>query len=58
MKPLGRKHYKNNTGGKHYVKIKGKVLAWWTDVIGPCKKRSRKEAQKEIRKEIDEEQNT
>ena len=31
MKPLGQKHYKDNTGGKHNTKVEGKTESWWED---------------------------
>jgi len=49
MRPLGRKFYKNKTGGKHHVKINGKYHAWWLDVIDASRKRSRQEVKKEIK---------
>ena len=29
MKPLGRKYYKDKTGGKHSHKVNGKTNCWW-----------------------------
>lgn len=48
MKPMGRKHFKNNTGAKHFIRVKGKVLTWWEDICEPSKKRARQDAKKEI----------
>lgn len=52
MKPLGRKHFKDKTGGKHHVKIKGKFMAWWVDVCTPNKKADRQKSKRNIKKEI------
>lgn len=48
MKPMGRRFYKDKTGGKHHIKIKGKYHAWWLNVCEPCKKRDRQDAKREI----------
>lgn len=48
MKPMGRKYYKDKTGGKHHVRFKGKFMAWWVDVCQPNKKADRQKAKKEI----------
>lgn len=37
MKPLGRKHYKDKTGGKHHVRTNGKFYCWWQHVCQPSK---------------------
>jgi hypothetical protein len=37
MKPLGRKYYKDKTGGKHPTKIDGKTSSWWEDIVPPNK---------------------
>lgn len=37
MKPLGRKYYKNKTGGKHHVRTNGKFSCWWDTVCEPSK---------------------
>ena len=54
MKPLGRKHYKNNTGGKHHCRINGKYQSWWEDVCTPNKELSRRDAKEEMQRGIDE----
>ena len=38
MKPIGQKHYKDDTGGKH----RGKTESWWGDCIPPNKTIPRK----------------
>jgi hypothetical protein len=53
MKPMGRKYFRNKTGSKHHVKIRGKFAAWWTDVCTPSKKRERQQVKSDIAKEID-----
>lgn len=57
MKPLGRKYYKDKTGGKHHVKIMGKFQAWWIDVCTPNKKAERQLVKNYIAREIYEEMN-
>ena len=52
MKPLGRKYYKDKTGGKHHVRIGGKFRAWWIDVCSPNKKADRQNAKREIAEEL------
>lgn len=54
MKPLGRKHYKGKTGGKHHVRINGKFSAWWLDVCEPNKTADKEYAKKSIQNDIDE----
>lgn len=39
MKPLGRRYYKDETGGKHTCKVNGKTCAWWNDLAQPSKNR-------------------
>lgn len=51
MKPMGRKYFKDKTGGKHHVKIKGKYSAWWTDVCTPNKTAEKRKAKKEVENE-------
>jgi len=46
MKPLGRKQYKDKTGGKHG--------SWWHDLINPSKRSERQESKRQIQKEIKE----
>lgn len=53
MKPLGRQHYKDKTGGKHHIKINGKYHVWWTDICQPSKKRDRFSAKQSIKDEAD-----
>jgi len=48
MKPMGRKYYKNKTGGKHHIKAGGKVKAWWSNICTPNKKADRQESKKDI----------
>ena len=49
MKPLGRRHYKDKTGGKHTYKRFGKDLSWWLDLIEPSTKRFRQESKRNIK---------
>ena len=44
---MGRKHYKDNTGGKHSVKNSKKNPSWWEDVCKPNKKDERRNAIKQ-----------
>ena len=53
MKPLGRKHFKDKTGGKHKYKSKGKTESWWEDVISPNKTRFNRQALKEVDMEVE-----
>jgi len=48
MKPMGRKHYKDKTGGKHHSKKNGKTSCWWENICSPSKSRERRDAKKEI----------
>lgn len=48
MKPLGRKYYKDNTGGKHSLRVEGKHLCWWEDVCSPNKRLEQRNVHKEI----------
>lgn len=48
MKPQGRKFFKDKTGSKHHVRVKGKFMAWWTDVCTPNKTKEKREAKKQI----------
>jgi hypothetical protein len=45
MKPLGRKHYKDKTGGKH--------SDWWEDVCVPNKRLEGRNAKKEIEEQLE-----
>lgn len=51
MKPLGRKYYKDKTGGKHHVNVRGKFLCWWDTLIEPKKAVERERVRKEIEEE-------
>lgn len=53
MKPLGRKYYKDNTGGKHSCKVDGKDCSWWKDVCVPNKRLEQCIVKKEIDYHID-----
>lgn len=44
MKPLGRKYFKDKTGGKHHD--------WWEDVCQPNKQLEKRIVNQEIEKEI------
>ena len=52
MKPMGRKYYKDKTGGKHHKKYFGKILTWWEHICTPSKKAERQLAKKNISNEI------
>lgn len=52
MKPFGRKYYKDNTGGKHHIRVKGKIMAWWENICTPSKALERRNAKKEISEQI------
>jgi len=47
MKQMGRRYYKDKTGGKHHVRIKGKLHAWWLHICQPNKKAERQKAKAE-----------
>jgi len=51
MKPMGRKHYKDKTGGKHHIRIKGKFIAWWEGVCTPSKTKEKQQAKRDIKLE-------
>lgn len=51
MKPLGRKYYKDKTGGKHSLRIDGKYHCWWGDVCTPSKALEVRNAKQEIMEE-------
>lgn len=48
MKPMGRKHYKDNTGGKYRCKKNGKWIEWWDNICPPSKKRERQQIKLEL----------
>lgn len=48
MKPLGRKYYKDKTGGKHHIRTNGEYDCWWEDVCTPSKSLEKRLVQKEI----------
>lgn len=50
MKPLGRKYYKNKTGGKHHIRVNGKFMCWWQDVCQPSKSLESRIEKEEIEK--------
>ena len=52
MKPLGRKYYKDKTGGKHHIRENGKFLCWWDKVCSPNKTMEKRNTEKEIELEI------
>lgn len=54
MKPLGRKYYKDKTGGKHHVRHNGKYDAWWLSTCEPNTKTDRVCAKMDIQTEIEE----
>ena len=54
MKPLGRKYYKDNTGGKHRTKVDGKPDSWWEDCIPPNKTLHRRENSVNVSEALDE----
>jgi len=49
---MGRKFYKDKTGGKHHVRFYGKFFAWWTDICEPNKKAERQAAKAEINQNL------
>ncbi|MDA3808293.1 MAG: hypothetical protein PF440_10350 [Thiomicrorhabdus sp.] len=51
MKPLGRKHYKDNTGGKHHCRAEGKFQTWWEKLCEPNKTAEKQQSKKDIEKQ-------
>jgi hypothetical protein len=49
MQPLGRKHYKDSTGGKHHIRVNGKYDAWWLDIIPANKKGERRKSKMNLK---------
>uniref|UniRef100_A0AB39AJY7 Uncharacterized protein n=1 Tax=Vibrio phage P018-4 TaxID=3229728 RepID=A0AB39AJY7_9CAUD len=48
MKPLGRKYYKDKSGGKHHIRVDGKYECWWDEVCQPNKALEKRRVQQEI----------
>lgn len=53
MKPLGRKYYKDKTGGKHKYYENGVDRSWWLNVCTPNKRLEQRLAKKEIETQLD-----
>jgi hypothetical protein len=53
MQPLGRRHYRDKTGGKHYVDgYTKRMLMWWEEIISPNKRKDKEAAKKDIQQQL------
>ena len=52
MQPMGRKFYKDKTGGKHTLKNSKKYPSWWEDICKPSKKTERQQVKREIEMKV------